>query len=155
MTRRIVPGRWILACALVLTQAGCALPRWPVEGPVSSGWGLRWRGWLPEIHEGIDIALPEGTPVRTMAPGTVRFAGPMPGYGLMVSIDHGGDVTTLYGHLADIQVSLGDRVSSRQVIALSGSTGDVSGPHLHFEIRRWGRSEDPVPLLGGLPRSGR
>jgi len=90
-----------------------------------------------------------------MAPGTVRFAGPMPGYGLMVSIDHGGDVTTLYGHLADIQVRLGDRVSSRQVIALSGSTGDVSGPHLHFEIRRWGRSEDPVPLLGGLPRSGR
>jgi murein DD-endopeptidase MepM/ murein hydrolase activator NlpD len=134
-----------------LAAAGCSIPRWPVEGPVTSPFGLRWRGLLPELHRGVDIAVPEGTPVRTMAPGRVRFAGAMAGYGTVVWMDHGGEVLTLYAHLSRLAVRAGDVVEGGAVIGLSGSSGDATGPHVHFELWRWGRERDPVPLLGGRP----
>lgn len=143
-----------LVVVLALVVGGCALPRWPVEGPVTSGFGVRWRGWLPEIHRGVDIGVPVGTPVRAMAPGTVRFAGTMAGYGTVVWIDHGGEVLSVYAHLSELRVRTGEGVTSRQVVALSGASGNVSAPHLHFEVWRWGREEDPVPLLGGEPPGG-
>jgi murein DD-endopeptidase MepM/ murein hydrolase activator NlpD len=87
-----------------------------------------------------------------MAPGTVRFAGTQQGYGTVVWVDHGSSVLTVYAHLSELRVRAGDRLSGGDVLGLSGSTGNVTAPHLHFEVWRWGREVDPVPLLGGRPR---
>ena len=141
--------RWV--ALLTVALAGCAIPRWPVSGPMTSPFGLRWRGILPEVHRGVDIDVPTGTEVRTMAPGRVLFAGTMTGYGNVVWIEHGGEVLTLYAHLSELWVRAGDGVEGRTVVGLSGATGDATGPHLHFELWRWGRERDPVPLLGGPP----
>ncbi len=143
--RRLAP------LSLLVVVAGCAIPRWPVEGRLLSPFGVRWRGWLPEVHRGVDIDVAEGTPVHAMAPGSVRFAGTMTGYGRVVWLDHGGSVLSVYAHLSRIDVRAGDPVTARQVIGLSGSSGNAEGPHLHFEVWRWGREEDPVLLLGGPP----
>ncbi|MCI0433668.1 MAG: M23 family metallopeptidase [Gemmatimonadetes bacterium] len=88
-----------------------------------------------------------------MRSGRVTHAGPLGAYGLTVEIDHGGDVTSLYGHLSRIDVAAGTSVERGRVLGLSGRTGNATAPHLHFEIRRWGRPEDPIPLLGGPPRA--
>lgn len=141
-----------LVVAMAVGCSGCAVPRWPVDAPLSSPFGLRLRGIRPDLHRGVDLAVPEGTPVRTMAPGRVRFAGQQRGYGKVVWVDHGSSVLTVYAHLSELRVSTGDRVGAREVLGLSGSTGDVTAPHLHFEVWRWGREVDPVPLLGGRPR---
>lgn len=146
--------RWglLLALGLVLST-GCAIPRWPVEdAPMTSAFGLRFRGILPEVHRGVDLGIPTGTPIRAMSGGRIAFAGWQGGYGNAVWIDHGGRVWTLYAHLSRIDVVAGRNVGPGQVIGLSGATGDVSGPHLHFEVWRWGRPVDPVPLLGRPPR---
>jgi murein DD-endopeptidase MepM/ murein hydrolase activator NlpD len=147
----IMRRRHLLA---LLCLAGCSVPHWPVDGPVTSPFGLRREGLVSfDIHRGVDIAVPAGTPVRAMAPGVVAFAGTMNGYGRVVILDHGQGVRTLYGHLSEVRVSAGENVAGRPVIALSGSSGNTTGEHLHFEIVRRGRAEDPVPLLGGFPRS--
>lgn len=146
--RPLKPGA---ALALVLVLAGCALPRWPADAPLTSAYGVRWRGILPGIHRGVDLAVPTGTPVRSMAGGRVRFAGTMRGFGEVVWIDHGGAVLTVYAHLSEIRVRPGQDVEGGEVVGLSGSSGDVTAPHLHFEVWRWGRPVDPVPLLGGRP----
>ena len=86
-----------------------------------------------------------------MARGTVRFAGTMRGYGNVVWVDHGRQWLTVYAHLSEIHVRAGESVSGRHVIGLSGSSGDVTAPHLHFEVWRRGRPVDPVPLLGRFP----
>ena len=143
--------RLAMAWLLLLATAGCALPRWPVEAPMTSPYGLRFRGWTPDIHEGVDIAVPEGTPVRAMKAGRVAHAGSLGGYGLTVILQHGPNVQSLYAHLSRVDVRTGQSVAGRDVIGLSGRTGNATGPHLHFEVRRWGRSEDPVPLLGRPP----
>jgi murein DD-endopeptidase MepM/ murein hydrolase activator NlpD len=75
----------------------------------------------------------------------------MAGYGLVVWLDHPGDIMSVYGHLSSIRVRGGEEVGGRDVIGLSGRTGEASGPHLHFEVWRHGREVDPVPLLGGFP----
>nr|PZN91434.1 MAG: hypothetical protein DIU52_02360 [bacterium] len=151
--RRVRRGRRrrlsLLAC--VLLPLGCSIPRWPAHGPITSPFGLRFDGIRPEIHRGVDIALPEGTPVMAMKRGRVRHAGPLGGYGLTVIIEHGPTLVTLYAHLSEVRVRAGEEVQGKQVIGLSGRTGNATGPHLHFEVRRWGRYEDPVPLLGGPP----
>ncbi len=144
-------ARWGVIAVVLLGSSGCVVPRWPVAGPMSSAFGVRWRGWLPEVHRGVDIAVPDGTPVVTMAPGTVRFAGTMRGYGTVVWMDHGGDVLSVYAHLSEALVATGDRVGAGALIGRSGRSGDVTGPHLHFEVWRWGRQADPVLLLGGPP----
>ena len=131
--------------------SGCVVPRWPVDAPMTSAFGFRWSGWLPEVHRGVDLAVPSGTPVRTMAPGTVRFAGVMSGYGTVVWMDHGGEVLSVYAHLSELRVRTGQRVERDMIVGLSGASGDVTGPHLHFEVWRWGREADPVLLLGGPP----
>jgi murein DD-endopeptidase MepM/ murein hydrolase activator NlpD len=143
-------ARW-LALALVAVAGGCTIPRWPVHGPLTSPYGLRFRGIRPEIHRGVDIAVPTGTPVHAMADGRVRFAGVERGYGNVVWLDHGGGVLTVYAHLSAIRVHAGEKVDGGDVVGLSGSSGDATGPSLHFEIWRWGREVDPVPLLGGFP----
>lgn len=135
----------------LLLSAGCAIPRWPVEGPLTSAFGVRFRGVLPEIHRGVDIAVPAGTRVRPMAPGRVRWAGTMEGFGRVVWVEHGGSVITVYAHLSRIDVRTGQRVDRDDLLGLTGRSGEAAGAHLHFEIWRWGREVDPVPLLGGRP----
>ncbi len=149
VTAARVPARALLLAALLPTA--CGLPRWPVQGPVTSPYGLRLVGWSPEVHRGIDIAVPDGTPVVAMSGGTVTFAGQQNGYGLLVVLRHHGSTHSLYGHLSELRVKVGDRVQGGQVIALSGHSGNARGPHLHFEVQRWGEAEDPMPLLGGHP----
>ncbi len=141
-------------CLALATSAvvACAVPRWPVDAPMTSPYGLRLMGLRPDIHRGVDLDVPEGTLVHAMSDGRVRFAGVMSGYGNVVWLEHGKNVLTVYAHLSQIRVARDDEVDGGAVIGLSGATGDVAGPHLHFEVRRWGRQVDPVPLLGG--RSG-
>jgi len=137
--------------AFLFLPLGCSIPRWPAHGPITSPFGLRFNGIRPAIHRGVDISIPEGTPVIAMKRGRVRHAGPLGAYGLTVIIEHGPTLVTLYAHLSEIRVRAGEEVEGKQVIGLSGRTGNATGPHLHFEVRRWGRHEDPVPLLGGPP----
>lgn len=143
--------RGALVAILVLLQGGCSIPRWPADGPLVSPFGLRTRGFSLDIHRGVDLQVPDGTPVLAMARGRVRYAGAMSGYGRVIWIDHSGSVMTVYAHLSAIQVRPGEEVRNGQVIGLSGRSGDATGPHLHFEVWRNGREVDPVPLLGGFP----
>ena len=116
---------------------------WPVSGPVTSSFGVRWG----RMHEGIDIAVGQGTPVRAAAAGTVIYAGWMEGYGNLVAIDHGNGLSTAYGHNSSLASSVGQSVSAGQVIAYSGSTGHSTGPHVHFEVRVNGAPVDPLGYL--------
>lgn len=86
-----------------------------------------------------------------MSDAHVRFAGTMSGYGNVVWLDHGGSVLTVYAHLSQIRVRVGSLIRGGTIVGLSGASGDTTGPHLHFEVWRWGRETDPVPLLGGPP----
>lgn len=99
----------------------------------------------------MDIYVPEGTPVLAMKDGDVVYAGGWGSYGLAVVLQHGGGVRSLYAHLSRLEVSAGERVRGRQEIGRSGSTGNATGPHLHFEVLQDGFAVDPVPLLGGWP----
>lgn len=143
--------RTLFCLAALVLITGCSVPRWPVGGSVTSPFGVRRDGLSFQLHRGVDIAVPTGTPIRAMAPGRVAFAGTMRGYGHVVILDHAGGVRTVYAHLSEIRVAKGQELSGRPIIALSGASGRTSGPHLHFEIQRRGSAEDPVPLLGGFP----
>lgn len=136
---------------VVLIATGCALPRWPVEGPMTSPYGLRFLGWRPDIHEGVDISAPEGTDVLAMSEGRVSYAGSMAGYGNVVFVRHNTGIVSVYAHLSSIAVRADQLVDHRQVIGRVGRSGDATGPHLHFEVWMDGRSVDPVLMLGGVP----
>jgi len=116
---------------------------WPVNGPVTSGFGMRWG----RMHTGIDIAVPTGTPVHAAAAGTVVYSGWMSGYGFLVAVDHGNGLATAYAHNSSLLVRVGDHVAQGQVISLSGSTGHSTGPHVHFEVRVNGVPVDPLSYL--------
>ena len=116
---------------------------WPAAGPVTSGFGSRWG----RTHEGIDIGVGPGTPVHAAAAGTVIYAGWMSGYGNIVVIDHGNGLSTAYGHNSSLVVAQGASVGKGFVIALSGSTGHSTGPHVHFEVRVNGAPVDPLGYL--------
>ena len=116
---------------------------WPVSAPVTSNFGWRWG----RMHEGIDLGAGMGTPIYAATAGTVIHAGWLGGYGNLVVLDHGGGVSTAYGHQSSIAVSVGQRVSQGQVIGYVGSTGHSTGPHLHFEVRVNGGAVDPLGYL--------
>lgn len=118
----------------------------PVPGPVVSGFGMRFHPILHyyRMHNGVDLDASYGTPVRAADKGLVVFAGWRGGYGKCVIIDHGSGVATLYAHLSEISVGDGETVSRGQVIGAVGSTGLSTGPHLHFEVRRYGTPVDPL-----------
>lgn len=116
---------------------------WPAAGPVTSGFGSRWG----RMHEGIDIGVGTGTPVHAAAAGTVVYAGWMSGYGNIVVIDHGNGLSTAYAHNSSLVVGQGSTVGPGFVIALSGSTGHSTGPHIHFEVRVNGLPVDPLGYL--------
>ena len=144
-------SRRIFAATAVLGTVGCGLPHWPVEGPLIAPFGLRWGPNGPSIHRGVDIVVPTGTPVYAMSSGEVRFTGTMTDFGLVVWVDHGDAILTIYAHLSEILVVEGQRVTKDEAVGLSGESGNATGPHLHFEIRGRGHQVDPVALLGGPP----
>lgn len=124
---------------------------WPVSGTITSpfGWRSNPFGGSPEFHPGLDIAAPMGTTVTAAAAGTVMLAQWYGGYGNYILIDHGGGLSTGYGHLSAIYVSVGQHVQRGQAIGAVGSTGQSTGPHLHFEIRVNGKPVDPAARLHG------
>ena len=123
---------------------------WPVSGPIASGFGSRTINGSYEYHPGIDIAVPEGTPIRAAADGTVIFTEPEAssgGYGNYTCIDHGGGLSTCYAHQSSFAVSAGESVDQGEVIGYTGCTGYCLGPHLHFEVRIYGEVTDPMGYL--------
>jgi len=116
---------------------------WPTSGPVTSGYGMRWGS----MHAGIDIAPPYGTPVYAANSGTVIFAGGQGGYGNLVLVNHGGGFVTAYAHLSGFATGSGASVGRGQLIGYIGSTGDSTGPHLHFETRVGGSAQNPLNYL--------
>jgi len=127
----------------VVVSSGSGVLDWPVSGPVTSGFGLRWG----RMHEGIDIAVAEGTPVRAAGAGTVIYAGWMGGYGNLVVVDHGNGLSTAYAHNSSLGVGVGQSVTAGQVVSYSGNTGNSTGPHVHFEVRVNGSAVDPLGYL--------
>jgi lipoprotein NlpD len=141
-----------LPVRLQLEKSNDAL-NWPLHGVIYARFGKKGR----EPHDGIDLAAPEGTPVKTAAPGRVIYAGEQKAYGLIVIVEHSEEsLITLYAHNRDLRVTTGQKVREGQVIATVGQSGRTSGPHLHFEVRREGKPVDPLGYLKkSLPRQGR
>jgi len=121
--------------------------QWPLRGVLYARFGKKGR----EPHDGIDLAAPAGTPVRTAGEGVVLFAGPQSGYGLIVLVGHEKGLVTVYAHSRDLRVRTGQTVRPGQVIATVGESGKTSGPHLHFEVRVEGEPVDPLRFLGPVP----
>jgi murein DD-endopeptidase MepM/ murein hydrolase activator NlpD len=127
-------------------QGGSGGLIWPVSGAVVSGFGMRWGS----MHEGIDIAVPEMTPIRAAASGSVvllQSEASSGGYGNFTCLDHGGGLSTCYAHQTSFAVSEGQSVSQGDIIGYTGCTGHCLGPHLHFEVRINGSPTDPMGYL--------
>ncbi len=123
---------------------------WPVRGVIRSGFGGRTDPFSSEgaFHTGVDLAVARGTPVHTTADGVVTTASWHTGYGNLVVVDHGNGIQTYYGHLSKVLVIPGEEVRSGQVVALSGSTGRSTGPHVHYEVRMHGVPVNPYNYMG-------
>jgi len=119
---------------------------WPVNGSIGSGFGPRTHPIYggSRTHTGVDIGASQGTPIKAAGDGVVRMAGVKGGYGNWTLIDHGGGLATGYGHQARIAVSIGQHVSSGEIIGDVGSTGASTGPHLHWEVRVNGNPVNPM-----------
>jgi murein DD-endopeptidase MepM/ murein hydrolase activator NlpD len=134
----------------LLRERGYTPSIWPVVGKLESGFGGRRNpfsgvGW--EFHSGQDIESPPGAPVVAGASGTVTFVGWQSGYGQLVVIDHGGGLTTRYGHLSHIDVEAGQVVTRGEIVGRVGSTGRSTGPHLHYEVRINDEPVNPIQYL--------
>ena len=126
-------------------QGGSAGFIWPVNGPIVSGFGMRWG----QPHEGVDIAVPAGTPIRAAKDGTIAFTqseAESGGYGNYTCIDHGGGLATCYAHQSSFAITSGS-VQQGDVIGYVGCTGHCFGDHLHFEVRINGTAVDPMGYL--------
>jgi len=121
--------------------------RWPLDAGGFVTRGEVKPGAQAEAHSGIDIAVPLGTPVRAAGGAVVEKAGTDSAYGLFVLLQHPGRYESLYGHASRLLVREGDSVQAGQVIALSGSSGHSTAPHLHFEIRQDGKPLDPLTMV--------
>lgn len=138
-----------------LRQHGMTPSIWPVMGKLESGVGGRrnpFSGRGYEYHEGLDIDAGYGAPVQVAATGKVIIAGWQRGYGNVIYVDHGGGLSTRYGHLSGIGVSVGQFVMRGQTIGLVGSTGRSTGPHLHYEVRINNQPVDPRQYLPGVEK---
>ena len=146
-------GAATIAVADVLSSAALVYPLLGTR--VSSDYGNRKHPIKRNVrhHDGIDLAAPKAAPIRAVGEGVVVYADPFGGYGNLVVIRHANGMTTHYGHCDEIRVQTGQRIQAGAVIATVGSTGKVTGPHLHFEIRRDGKPLDPESLLPGIADS--
>lgn len=124
---------------------------WPLRGIITTSFREPGPYWVQGYHTGLDVAAPMGSPIRASADGLVveaESSGQNGGYGSYVKIDHGGGLISIYGHMAAVRASVGDRVTVASVIGTVGMTGNTTGPHVHWEIRQDGAIRDP---LGYLP----
>jgi len=119
---------------------------WPVNGTINSGFGPRGIS----SHDGIDIGAPEGTPIRAIEKGEVIYSDQLRGYGNIIIVRHTGGFISVYAHNEANLVREGQAVSRGEVIARVGNTGRVTGPHLHFEIRKNNAAQDPLRYLPPL-----
>ena len=126
---------------------------WPVEGRLIGAYGMRTDPFSGEgaMHMGVDIGAPTGTPVRSTADGTVVYAQVESGYGKLIRVNHGNGVETYYAHLSQFYVTVGQDVHRGEIIGLVGSTGRVTAPHLHYEVRRSGAPMNPAHFLASAP----
>jgi murein DD-endopeptidase MepM/ murein hydrolase activator NlpD len=130
-------------------EATGALPtfRWPVRGKVITSYGAKTNG---KSNDGINLAVPEGTPVKAAEDGVVAYSGnELKGYGNLVLIRHSNGYVTAYAHASELLVKRGDTIKRGQVIAKSGQSGEVASPQLHFEIRKGSNPVDPLQFLNG------
>ena len=131
----------------VAAANGNATFRWPAKGRIIAGFGPKTNG---QQNDGINLALPEGTPVRAAEDGVVAYAGnELKGYGNLILVRHNNGYVTAYAHAKELLVKRGDPIKRGQVIARSGQTGNVDAPQLHFEIRKGPTPLDPMPMLSG------
>ena len=133
----------------VKAEATGALPtfRWPVRGKVIAAYGAKTNG---KANDGINLAVPEGTPVKAADDGVVAYSGnELKGYGNLVLIRHANGYVTAYAHASELLVKRGDTIKRGQVIAKSGQSGEVQSPQLHFEIRKGSSPVDPLQFLNG------
>ena len=154
---------WIKVLPATQTPDGWAPPpgprvAWPVRGAITQPFGCT--GYQLEhpttdcpngFHTGLDIAEPTGTPIRAAAAGLAYPLQDPARYGNFVIVQHFGGYATVYGHMSRFNVAWGQRVEAGDVIGFVGSTGNSSGPHLHFEVRYAASAYDPMPYLGGQP----
>ncbi|MBN8547984.1 MAG: M23 family metallopeptidase [Deltaproteobacteria bacterium] len=130
---------------------------YPLVGTrVSSDYGWRKHPVIKATrhHDGIDLAAPQGALIRAVRSGVVVFSDPYGGYGNLIVVKHSDNMTSHYGHCKEIKVRPGQRVNAGEIIGTVGSTGRVTGPHLHFEIRINGVPENPEALIPGLAVEG-
>jgi murein DD-endopeptidase MepM/ murein hydrolase activator NlpD len=131
------------------TETAGAIPsfRWPVRGRIIAGFGQRPNG---TENDGINLAVPEGTPIKAADNGVVAYAGnELKGYGNLVLIRHSDGFVSAYANASQLLVKRGDSVKRGQVIARAGQTGNVNSPQLHFEIRKGSTPVDPTKYLSG------
>ena len=131
------------------SEATGALPtfRWPVRGKVITGYGAKTNG---KANDGINLAVPEGTPIKAAEDGVVAYSGnELKGYGNLVLVRHSNGYVTAYAHASELLVKRGDTIKRGQVIAKSGQSGEVGSPQLHFEIRKGSQPVDPLQFLNG------
>ena len=131
------------------SEATGALPtfRWPVRGKVITAYGAKANG---KSNDGINLAVPEGTPVKAAEDGVVAYSGnELKGYGNLVLVRHANGYVTAYAHASELLVKRGDTIKRGQVIAKSGQSGEVQSPQLHFEIRKGSSPVDPLQFLNG------
>ena len=131
------------------TEATGALPtfRWPVRGKVITSYGAKTNG---KANDGINLAVPEGTPVKAAEDGVVAYSGnELKGYGNLVLVRHANGYVTAYAHASELLVKRGDTIKRGQIIAKSGQSGEVGSPQLHFEIRKGSTPVDPLQFLNG------
>src|SRR4029077_2852002 len=131
------------------SEAAGALPtfRWPVRGKVITSYGAKTNG---KSNDGINLAVPEGTPIKAAEDGVVTYSGnELKGYGNLVLVRHSNGYVTAYAHASELLVKRGDAIKRGQVIAKSGQSGEVGSPQLHFEIRKGSTPVDPLQFLNG------
>jgi murein DD-endopeptidase MepM/ murein hydrolase activator NlpD len=148
---RVSGGVASLAVSPFRSPSSVSIPsRIPVEGVhLTSDFGMRVHPVLGgrRMHKGIDLAAPVGTPVHATADGLVSRADWFSSYGLYVSIEHGGNIETRYGHMSRLNVAAGQQIHKGDIIGYVGTTGRSTGPHLHDEVRIAGEAVNPVPYL--------
>jgi murein DD-endopeptidase MepM/ murein hydrolase activator NlpD len=131
------------------SETTSALPsfRWPVRGKVITGYGAKTNG---KANDGINLAVPEGTPVKAAEDGVVAYSGnELKGYGNLILVRHSNGYVTAYAHASELLVKRGDTIKRGQIIAKSGQSGEASSPQLHFEIRKGSSPVDPLQFLNG------
>jgi murein DD-endopeptidase MepM/ murein hydrolase activator NlpD len=143
------------AAALAQTYARITPRRWtgafivPVDGAPTSNFGTRsyYNGVQRAPHAGVDFLSQPGTPIRATNAGTVALAEPLYFTGNTVVVDHGGGLLSVFAHLSEFHVTLGENVSGDTIVGLVGATGRVTGPHLHWSVRLHGARVDPLSLI--------